>query len=83
DHGSVWHDATQRCFSGGLVQSANGEDFCPPGRALGKAVRFFRDLPAVNLRRRLGAADDVPRPAAADDAPEDAAYPAYFLQNFH
>ena len=63
----------------------------PPGRALGKAVRFFRDLPAVNLRRRLGAADDVPRPEPAcadgDGGTESGsggrAYPAYFMQNFH
>lgn len=49
----------------------------PPGRALGRALAFLRDLPAVNLRRRLGEAADVPEIAARD------AYPDYFLQNFH
>lgn len=55
-------------------------DLAPPaGRLMADAVRYFRDLPQVNRRRRTGANIDVRR------APPDAAKgkPPYYLQNFH
>lgn len=72
DHGSVWHDATQRCFSGGLVQSANGEDFWLGPRSW-TVCRVRAAMPAV-----AGAADDEddwprPDPAFASPATRDAA----------
>lgn len=48
-----------------------------PGRALAKALDFLRDLPAVNLRRRLGTGSEV------FDARTRERYPRYYLQNFH
>lgn len=49
----------------------------PPGRAIARAVDFLRDLPAVNLRRRLGTNSEV------FDAETRGRYPRYYLQNFH
>lgn len=51
--------------------------FPPPGRALAKALDFLRDLPAVNLRRRLKVNSEV------FDAGTRGRYPRYYLQNFH
>ncbi|NMM43238.1 class I SAM-dependent methyltransferase [Rhodospirillaceae bacterium KN72] len=50
------------------------DDLIPdPRRAIGSALRFVKDLPAVNLRRRLRDWSDVP----------PAARPRYYMQNFH
>lgn len=51
--------------------------FPKPGKALANAVRFVRDLPAVNLRRRLGRNRDL------NDIQDGGARPDYYLQNFH
>lgn len=48
-----------------------------PGRAVGDALRFFRDLPAVARRRRDHGHDEV------RDLEKPGIYPAYYLQNFH
>lgn len=48
-----------------------------PGRAAARALDFLRDLPAVNLRRRLGVNSEV-----FDDETRGR-YPRYYLQNFH
>jgi ubiquinone/menaquinone biosynthesis C-methylase UbiE len=48
-----------------------------PGKALAKALDFLRDLPAVNLRRRLDTNSEV------FDETTRGRYPRYFLQNFH
>jgi ubiquinone/menaquinone biosynthesis C-methylase UbiE len=48
-----------------------------PAAALRQSLRFFADLPAVNLRRRdrLNSEVDAPGPRGR--------YPRYYLQNFH
>lgn len=56
---------------------APADRFPKPGKALAKALRFVRDLPAVNLRRRLGTDRD------AVNAEAEGARPDYYLQNFH
>jgi ubiquinone/menaquinone biosynthesis C-methylase UbiE len=48
-----------------------------PRAALRQALRFFADLPAVNLRRRERANSEVHAPPFAGR------YPRYYLQNFH
>lgn len=48
-----------------------------PPAALRRALRFFADLPAVNLRRRERTNDEV------FAAPHAGRYPRYYLQNFH
>jgi len=48
-----------------------------PAAALRQALRFFADLPAVNLRRRERRNSDV-----MEQAPRGS-YPRYYLQNFH
>src|SRR5579871_2029463 len=48
-----------------------------PAAALRQALRFFADLPAVNLRRRERSNSEV-----FEQAP-DTGYPRYYLQNFH
>jgi ubiquinone/menaquinone biosynthesis C-methylase UbiE len=48
-----------------------------PGAALRQSLRFFADLPAVNLRRRERLASEV------FAAPHAGRYPRYYLQNFH
>jgi ubiquinone/menaquinone biosynthesis C-methylase UbiE len=48
-----------------------------PRAALKDALRFFGDLPAVNLRRRERASAEVFSP------PHAGRYPRYYLQNFH
>jgi ubiquinone/menaquinone biosynthesis C-methylase UbiE len=48
-----------------------------PRAALRQALRFFADLPAVNLRRRERLASEVRAEAS------DGTYPRYYLQNFH
>lgn len=48
-----------------------------PLEGLNKSLRFFRDLPAVNRRRRDRVNDEVFR------APYRGRYPRYYLQNFH
>jgi ubiquinone/menaquinone biosynthesis C-methylase UbiE len=48
-----------------------------PRAALRQSLRFFADLPAVNLRRRERLASEV----RAQEP--DGSYPRYYLQNFH
>ena len=48
-----------------------------PRAALRDALRFFADLPAVNLRRRERANAEV------FSSPHAGRYPRYYLQNFH
>jgi ubiquinone/menaquinone biosynthesis C-methylase UbiE len=48
-----------------------------PGAVLRQSVRYFRDLEAVNRRRRMGNTDEVPAPG------RNGRYPRYYLQNFH
>jgi ubiquinone/menaquinone biosynthesis C-methylase UbiE len=48
-----------------------------PRAALRQSLRFFADLPAVNLRRRERANSEI------DAAPHEGRYPRYYLQNFH
>lgn len=48
-----------------------------PRHALRNALRFFADLPAVNLRRRERANAEV------FSSPHRGRYPRYYLQNFH
>jgi ubiquinone/menaquinone biosynthesis C-methylase UbiE len=47
-----------------------------PGAVLRQSVRYFRDLEAVNRRRRMGGTREV----SADGSGR---YPRYYLQNFH
>jgi ubiquinone/menaquinone biosynthesis C-methylase UbiE len=51
----------------------------PPLDTARDAWRFFRDLQAVDTRRRRGDAQEVFRAAGE----ERAGYPRYYLQNFH
>jgi ubiquinone/menaquinone biosynthesis C-methylase UbiE len=50
-----------------------------PGRWLADTVLYFADFAQVNERRRRGGYDDVRRLPAADRA----AFPDYYLRNFH
>lgn len=52
-----------------------------PAAALAGAVRYWRDLPEVTLRRRLGAAQEPFEGAARTR--NEGRYPRYYLQNFH
>jgi len=49
-----------------------------PARALRASARFFADLPAVHLRRRAQETQEIFR-----SGDPEAAYPRYYLQNFH
>jgi ubiquinone/menaquinone biosynthesis C-methylase UbiE len=51
----------------------------PPGKILRDAVRFFRDLPEVQRRRR----DDINAEVFEEKRREGSALPRYYLQNFH
>jgi len=51
----------------------------PPGKILRDAVRFFRDLPDVQRRRR----DDINAEVFEEKRREGSALPRYYLQNFH
>jgi ubiquinone/menaquinone biosynthesis C-methylase UbiE len=51
----------------------------PPGKILRDAVRFFRDLPEVQRRRR----DDINAEVFEEKRREGTALPRYYLQNFH
>jgi ubiquinone/menaquinone biosynthesis C-methylase UbiE len=51
----------------------------PPGKILRDAVRFFRDLPEVQRRRR----DDINAEVFDEKRREGSALPRYYLQNFH
>ena len=51
----------------------------PPGKILRDAVRFFRDLPEVQRRRR----DDINAEVFEAKRREGSALPRYYLQNFH
>ncbi|MBI1205782.1 MAG: methyltransferase domain-containing protein [Azospirillum sp.] len=51
----------------------------PPGRVLADATRFFRDLPAVQRRRRKGIAQEV----VEAPPPGSERLPRYYRQNFH
>lgn len=51
----------------------------PPGKILRDAVRFFRDLPDVQRRRR----DDINAEVFKEKRREGSALPRYYLQNFH
>ena len=48
-----------------------------PVRALGDTIRYVADLPAIAMRRKARAHDEVFR------ATEPGRYPRYYLQNFH
>jgi ubiquinone/menaquinone biosynthesis C-methylase UbiE len=48
-----------------------------PRAALRQSLRFFADLPAVNLRRRERINSEI------HAAPHEGRYPRYYLQNFH
>ena len=48
-----------------------------PAGVVRQSIRFFRDLGAVNRRKRDGAAQEVFAP------PHRGRYPRYYLQNFH
>ena len=50
-----------------------------PGKILRDAVRFFRDLPEVQRRRR----DDINAEVFEEKRREGSALPRYYLQNFH
>jgi ubiquinone/menaquinone biosynthesis C-methylase UbiE len=53
-------------------------DLVPSPRAvLRQSLRFFADLPAVNLRRRERTNSEI------HEAPHQGRYPRYYLQNFH
>jgi len=47
-----------------------------PGAVLRQSMRYFRDLEAVNRRKRTGGTSEVP-------AARTGRYPRYYLQNFH
>lgn len=51
----------------------------PPRKILRDAVRFFRDLPEVQRRRR----DDINAEVFEEKRREGSALPRYYLQNFH
>ena len=52
-----------------------------PAAALAGAVRYWRDLPDVTLRRRLGTAQEPFE--GANRTHNEGRYPRYYLQNFH
>jgi ubiquinone/menaquinone biosynthesis C-methylase UbiE len=52
-----------------------------PAAALAGAVRYWRDLPEVTLRRRRGDAQEPFEGTARSE--NEGRYPRYYLQNFH
>ncbi|MEC9265789.1 MAG: class I SAM-dependent methyltransferase [Pseudomonadota bacterium] len=56
---------------------APADRFAPPGKMLRNAARFLRDVPAVNLRRRLKENSETYSDAYKGKRPR------YYLQNFH
>ena len=48
-----------------------------PFSLAGQSLRYLKDLPALNQRRRHGRADEAAEPKRDED------YPDYFQQNFH
>jgi ubiquinone/menaquinone biosynthesis C-methylase UbiE len=52
-----------------------------PAAALAGAVRYWRDLPEVTLRRRRGEAQEPFEGTAREE--NQGKYPRYYLQNFH
>lgn len=67
DHGSVWRDATQRCFSGGLVQATDGADLWLGPRSW--TVCRVRPAAPANASHDDDALDDWPRPEPAFASP--------------
>lgn len=72
DHGTVWREATQRCFNGGLVQAVDGTELWLGARSW-TVSRVRAAAPAAIPE--LDAEDDWPRPdpAFASPATRDAA----------